>query len=189
MRAAKVLVSALAVLLLFFVGAGLAMDGTWTVERSVDLEAPPEAVFPFVNELEGWNAWTPWDAVEDTLSGPPAGPGATRRWNDPQWGQGEWVIVASEPDRRVTYEVRVEEGTLRTEGEIRLEPLGGGRTRLTWTERGDFGWNPLLAWMARGMDRMQGREMEKNLASLAAAVDSLTATAAPVAPAGGARGG
>jgi hypothetical protein len=169
----KVFISAVALLLLGFVAAGLLMEGAWTAERSTELDAPPAAVFPWVNRVEGWDAWTPWDAVEDTISGPPAGVGATRRWNDPQWGQGEWTLTASEPDRRIVYRVGVDDGDLSTTGEIVLEPLPDGRTRLTWTEQGDFGWNPLLAWMARGMDRMQGREMEKNLAALRALLDTL----------------
>lgn len=166
MTAIKIFIASVALLLVGFVVWGLALDATWSAERSIDLDAPPETVFPYVNELAGWEAWTPWDAVDDTVSGPPAGVGATRRWNDPQWGQGEWRITESDIPRRVAYQVRVEDGSLRTDGEIRLERTPAGGTRLTWTERGDFGWNPLLAWMARGMDRMQGEEMEKNLDAL-----------------------
>jgi hypothetical protein len=162
----KVFIASLALLLVGLVVGGLVMDATWSVARATELDAPPQVVFPYVNELAGWEAWTPWGEVEDTLSGPPAGVGATRRWNDRAWGQGEWSIVASDPPRHVAYEVHVEDGSLQTRGELRLEGLPGARTRLTWIERGDFGWNPLLAWMARGMDRMQGREMEKSLGTL-----------------------
>jgi len=36
-----------------------------------------------------------------------------------------------------------------------------------WRERGDFGWNPLLGYVARTMDRTQGAQMEAALARLA----------------------
>jgi Polyketide cyclase / dehydrase and lipid transport len=165
MRPAKIFISAVAVLLLLFVGIGLALPGEWQARRTRELAVPPEVVWPYVNSLAGWEAWTPWDAVADTVDGPPEGVGARRRWDDPQWGQGEWVLTASEPFRRVTYEVHVENGALVTRGEIVLEAVAGG-TAVSWREQGDFGWNPFLAYMARGMDRRQGAEMEKNLAAL-----------------------
>lgn len=157
--------------LLAFVGLGFALDGTWQVSRETEIASAPDAIFPYVNELTGWNEWVPWDHVEDTLTGPAAGVGATRRWDDPQWGQGEWTLTASDPPSRVTYEVRVEGGSMLTRGEIRLTPAGPGHTQVVWTEAGDFGWNPFLAYMALGMDRMQGREMEKNLAALKAVAE------------------
>ena len=165
MKPAKLFISAIAVLLLLFVGIGLALPGEWQARRTIEVSAAPEVVWPYVNTLAGWEAWTPWDAVADTVGGPPEGVGATRRWDDPQWGQGEWVLTESEPVRRVAYEVRVEEGALVTRGEIVLEAVAGG-TVVSWSEEGDFGWNPFLAYMALGMDRMQGAEMEKNLAAL-----------------------
>jgi hypothetical protein len=71
----------------------------------------------------------------------------------------------------VAYEVRVEGGSLVTRGAITVERVGSGGSRLAWTENGDFGWNPFLSYMALGMDRMQGREMEKNLAQLKTLVE------------------
>ena len=67
----------------------------------------------------------------------------------------------------MTYEVRVEEGSLITRGRLALTPEGS-ETRVDWVEAGDFGWNPVLAFMALGMERMQGREMEKSLNALRA---------------------
>lgn len=171
MNVLKGFVALVALAMVGFVALGFALDGTWRVEREVEIAAPPEAVFPYLNELAGWDRWVPWDHVDDTISGPAAGVGATRRWNDPEWGQGEWVLVESEPRRRVAYEVRVEDGSLVTLGVVHLDDAGGGRTRVRWVETGDFGWNPFLAYMALGMDRMQGRELEKNLATLKALLE------------------
>jgi uncharacterized protein YndB with AHSA1/START domain len=171
MNLIKGFIALIALALVAFVGLGLALDGTWQVTREVELSAPAEVVFPYVNELEGWDRWVPWDHVDDTWSGPSAGAGASRRWDDPQWGQGEWTLTESDPPRRVAYEVRVEGGSLVTRGEITVERVGSGGSRLAWTENGDFGWNPFLSYMALGMDRMQGREMEKNLAQLKTLVE------------------
>lgn len=175
MNPIKGVISIVALVLVAFLVTGFLLPGEWTARATAELDAPPSEVFPWVNELSAWDAWAGFDAVDDSLSGPPGGVGATRRWDDPQWGQGEWSITASDPPSRVAYRVLVEDGSLATLGEIRLESLSGGRTELVWSEEGDFGWNPLLAWFALGMPRMQRQEMEKSLAVL----DSLVRVGAP----------
>ena len=98
--------------------------------------------------------------------GPERGPGATRRWDHQELGDGVFTILATVPHREVRYRVLVQQGSMVTEGMLRLETEGDG-TRVTWRERGDFGWNPLLGYLAPSMDRMQGAQMEGALARLA----------------------
>lgn len=169
MKVLKLFITAVALLLLVFVGVGLALPGTWEAHRTAVVPAGPEAVFGYLDSVDGWSAWAPFGAVEGDRSGPVRGPGASLRWDDPQWGRGEWVLTGAEADRAVTYEVSVEDGAMVTRGRIELTEADGG-TRVDWLESGDFGWNPLLAFMALGMDRMQGREMEKGLDRLGQAV-------------------
>lgn len=166
MKPLKWLISAIALLLLTVVGIGLALPGTWEARREVTLEASPEEIFRFLDSVEGWAEWAPLAAVDGARSGPERGRGATLTWDDAEWGQGEWTLTEVEASRRVAYEVRVEEGALLTHGSVSLTPTGDARTLVEWRERGDFGWNPVLAYMALGMERLQGREMEKSLAAL-----------------------
>lgn len=165
MKLLKIIITVGALVLLAFVGIGLALPGTWEARRSTVVAADPETVFDYLDSVEGWAAWTPFAAVEGRRSGPARGAGATLSWDDPQWGEGEWVLTEARRPRSVSYEVRVEDGSLTTRGRVDLTEADGG-TRVEWQEAGDFGWNPLLAYMALGMDRMQGREMEKSLDSL-----------------------
>ncbi|MEK9506921.1 SRPBCC family protein [Gemmatimonadota bacterium Y43] len=158
----KFFITAVAALLLLFVGLGLVLDGEWEVERSRVVPIPAEALYAELASIDGWTTWGSLGTVEGERHGPPSGPGATVRWDDPQWGEGEWTLTGIESDRAVEYEVRVEGGALVTRGRLDLDPVAEG-TRIHWTESGDFGWNPFLAFMALGMDRMQGSEMEKSL--------------------------
>jgi hypothetical protein len=169
MKPAKIFITAVALLLLSFVGLGLVLSGTWEARRETLIDAPIDSVFAYLDSVEGWSAWAPLGVVEGERSGPARGTGATLTWDDPEWGQGEWVLTASDAPHRVTYEVRVEEGSLVTQGEFSLSETPSG-TLVEWRESGDFGWNPLLAFMALGMDRLQGLEMEKGLAVLRARV-------------------
>ena len=64
------------------------------------------------------------------------------------------------------------EGGLETHGTLRLDsaPSGTG-TRVTWTEEGDFGWNPLLSWFALGMEPRQGAQLSIGLETLRTRVE------------------
>ena len=144
---------------------GLVLPGTWEVERSLDVPAVPEQVFAYVNEVSLWEAWTDWPDAAPERFGPSSGVGAGRSWSDPEFGDGVFTIVESVTAERVRYRVEVESGSMITEGTIDLDPIEDG-TRVTWRETGDFGWNPILGYVARAMDRLQGREMEVGLERL-----------------------
>lgn len=162
MSALKAFISILAVLLVAFVAVGFALSGSWSTERNRIVRAPAEAVFPYLEDLTLWREWSSLGEVEGTLSEPASGAGASFAWDDPQWGEGVFTITSVTPLREVRYEVGVEGGSIRTLGSFQLRE-GTGGTELRWREEGDFGWNPLLAYFALGMDRMQGQELEKRL--------------------------
>jgi uncharacterized protein YndB with AHSA1/START domain len=166
----KVLWSAVALLVTGLV-VGFLLAGPWEVERSTTVAAPAAAVFPLLDDPRRWDEWAPLAGVPSTFSGPEHGAGATRRWDGPEVGDGTFTILSSTPDREVSYRVEVQEGRMVTEGTFRLEPAGGG-TRIVWQERGDFGRNPLLGYVARTMDRTQGAQMEGALARLAEKVEA-----------------
>ena len=100
--------------------------------------------------------------MESRLEGPPAGPGARRVWDDPRLGSGSLTITGSRPIQSVDYVVEVEGGALRFEGRITVEALAGG-SLVTWTERADLGWNPLLGWTALNMEESQGGQLQESL--------------------------
>jgi hypothetical protein len=144
---------------------GFFLPGRWEVERSATLTAPPAAVFRWLEDPRRWGPWASLGEGKTTFSGPERGPGATVRWDDPDLGDGVFTLVSTVPDREVGYRVEVQGGSLITEGTFRLDPDGAG-TRLVWSERGDFGNNPLLGYTALQMDRIQGAQMELALARL-----------------------
>jgi hypothetical protein len=163
-------VAGLAVALIAFLAVGFYLPGTWTTERSARIPAAPEAVFPLLDDLRQWERWTPWPDLEARVDGPQSGVGARRSWDDPEYGDGVLTIVEVTHPSVVRYEVLVEGGSIRIDGSLLLEPHGL-ETVVRWTESGDFGWNPLLAYMALAMDRIQGTELEKGLERLVSAVE------------------
>ena len=168
----------LAILAGTFVLVGILLPGTVEVTRTVEIEAPDRAVFPFLDDLEAWAEWTPWGEVESRLEGPGTGAGARRVWDDPALGSGSLTLLDSRPPPAapgrgppgVDYLVEVEGGAIRFEGTITVEPLAGG-SLVTWTERADLGWNPLLGWTALNMEESQGRQLQDGLDRLKARVE------------------
>ena len=160
----KVLSTAIVLLVLALL-IGFLLPGRWDVERSAVVAAPPDAVFPWLDDPHQWDQWAPLGEVTATFSGPPRGAGASLRWTHPEVGDGMFTILSTIPDREVRYRVEVQGGRMVTEGTLRLTAEGAG-TRVTWQEQGDFGRNPLLGYLARSMDRMQGAQMEASLARL-----------------------
>lgn len=155
----------LTVLAILFLLVGFLLPGTWEAERVGTLAAPPGDVYPLVAGPEGWRAWTPWPDSGLVVEGPEDGAGATISWDDPELGNGTFRIVEAHARELVRYEVSVQGGSMRTEGTMRLAPTEGG-TRVTWSERGDFGWNPLMGYWALFMERAQGAQMDGALERL-----------------------
>lgn len=153
-----------------FVVVGVLLPGRVEVVRSVEVRAVPEAVFPFLNELAAWDQWAPWGQVESRMEGPASGPGARRVWDDPGVGSGSFALTDARPPSRVDYVVEVEEGALRFEGTLVVVGSGAAGaadvSTVTWTERADLGWNPLMGWTALAMDKSQGQVLQDSLERL-----------------------
>jgi uncharacterized protein YndB with AHSA1/START domain len=164
-RIAGYVLGAFALLFGGFMLLGILLPGGWQAERTAEIGAPPAEVFSYLSGAARWSEWTPSLESGSVTFGPAEGPGSGRRWDDPTYGSGEFVITSSEPPNTLDYQVNVEEGAIQIQGRIELQPTAVG-SRVTWREEGDFGWNPILGYMARRMDELQGAQLEASLASL-----------------------
>ena len=164
-RVAGLILGALAFLFGGFMVLGFLLPGGWEAEATIEVPAPPSEVFPFLNGAVGWEAWTPSPESGTEYFGPENGVGSGRRWNDPGYGQGEFVILDSWRDRSVSYAVEVEDGAIEIRGRIELDRNTRG-TLISWTEAGDFGWNPLLGYLANRMSELQSAQLTASLESL-----------------------
>ena len=143
---------------------GVVLPGTWSAEASIRIEAAPTEVFPYLNDLSRWDRWTNWGDIDSELSNPSRSAGASRSWDDPNFGSGSVTITSSAPPSSVRYEVEIEGGASVT-GELTIEAVGGA-SLVTWREEGDFGRNPLMGYVARGMSESQGTQMAEGLEKL-----------------------
>lgn len=170
-KIAGLILGALGLLFGGFMVVGFLLSGRWEAERSAEIAAPPETVFEHLDSSREWGAWTPSPSTGTEHFGPVEGPGSGHRWDDPDFGQGEFVIVEAEPARFLRYQVMIEGGAIQIEGILELEPVPGG-TRVRWREVGDFGRNPLLGYVAGRMGELQGAQLEASLTELERLVES-----------------
>src|SRR6476619_7472628 len=80
------------------------------VERTATISAPAGVVFAQVNDLQKWEAWSPWakldPAVKNTFEGPSAGKGAVFAWDgNDKVGAGRMTITESRPNELIRLEL------------------------------------------------------------------------------------
>ena len=158
-------------LMLLIVGVGLFLPSQFEVQRAIDIDAPPEKVYDYVVDTRQWKSWTAWNRRDPDMrivySGPPFGMGAKWSWESKTEGRGSMEFTRVEPNRRVEYRLLFPEFNMTSTGALILEPVGKG-TRITWTNVGDTGNNPLKHYLSATMDRMVGPDFEQGLANLKA---------------------
>lgn len=159
------ILGSLAALMVLGLAVGFALPGTWSAGRASVVQAPPDVVYALLSAPASWQGWTAWPSGGMEAEGPSVGAGARLRWNDPEMGGGTFEIVEAVPSRLVRYRVEVQGGSLEVDGVLVLAQEGSG-TRVAWQENGDFGWNPLMGYWARFMERVQGRQLEASLQRL-----------------------
>lgn len=147
------------------------MTDTYTVERSIAIDAPQAGVYARVADFHRWDDWPPWDEMDPdmtkTFSGADAGVGAKYSWSgNRKVGQGSMEITdATEPS---TVEIALEflkpfKATNVTTFSLQPERAG---TRVTWTMTGQKTFMTMVMGIFKSMDSMVGPDFERGLARL-----------------------
>ncbi|AKJ07353.1 polyketide cyclase/dehydrase/lipid transport protein [Archangium gephyra] len=166
----KILIAS-ATLVGLLLAIGLVLPSTFRVERSTLLQAPPEAVYPYVANLERWREWGPWRAEKYpgsqwVFGGPQEGVGAVHSWSGGSVGNGTLSLTQADPKTGVAYDMSVEQGRYLVHGRISFAPEGQG-TRVTWVDEGDLGGNPFAHYLVPLIRSRLGGYLEEGLAGLA----------------------
>src|SRR5687767_2606295 len=61
------LATAIVVLILAVLVTAATKPDTFRVERSATIAAPPEVIFPIVNDFHRWIEWSPWEKLDPNL--------------------------------------------------------------------------------------------------------------------------
>ncbi len=170
MKKVKILLIVLGVSIVVLTGVGFLLPSQWKVERSLLINAPPEALYPLISNFqEGWPQWSAFDYedkdIQYTYAGPDEGVGAERFWVSKKMGNGSQKITKADPETGIEFELRMEGNDLLIHGKLAFEPAERG-TKVTWTDSGDVGSNIPYRYLAQMMDKMMGETFERSLGTL-----------------------
>lgn len=167
----KFILFAVPAILVFFLIIVALQPSDFRVTRSLAIAAPPETVFPHVNELKKWAAWNPWEKIDPamklTYEGPPAGVGAAYAWvGNKDVGEGRMTLTDSRPNESIRFKLEFFKPMAGTsDAEFTFKPQGG-QTEVTWTMTGRNNFIAKAFCLFMNMDKMIGGNFEKGLADL-----------------------
>jgi len=154
-RVVRVIGLVLLLMVLLFVAGGLALDGSPKFERHVDIDADRAAIHPWIVDLRRWDDWGPWrdedPDIQYTYTERTDQVDSRMEWTMSS-GSGAVWFTAIDPQTGVEYKFQWEDRAI-SDGAIRYEPLGDGKTRVTWSFQADLGWNLIgryVMFFARG---------------------------------------
>jgi uncharacterized protein YndB with AHSA1/START domain len=149
---------------------------TFKIHRALLIDAPPERIFPMIDDLHAQSAWSPFEkdpAMKRTHSGAPRGKGAVYEWDgNRQVGAGRIAIIDSVPPSKVALLLdMVRPFKAHNIVEFTLERSGPG-TNVTWSMQGRQPYMAKVMTLFMDCDKMVGSQFEEGLAKLKQLVET-----------------
>ena len=154
-----------------FLGFAATKPDTLRVERAISVKAPPEKIFPLIEDFHRWGSWSPYEkkdpAMKRTHSGAPSGKGAVYEWDgNRNVGSGRMEIADTTPASKVTIKLdflKPFEG--HNIANFTLEPKGDS-TSVKWAMHGPNSFMGKVMSVFINMDNMIGKDFEAGLANM-----------------------
>lgn len=167
----KIIGIAIVLLIVALLVYAMTKPDSFRIERSANINAPPEKIFSFINDFHNWVAWSPWEKIDPALkraySGTTSGKGAVYEWEgNNQVGQGRMEISDTSPPSHLLIKLDfLKPFEAHNTAEFTLNGAGQS-TNVTWAM---YGPQPFLAKVMSlflSMDTMVGGQFETGLANL-----------------------
>jgi hypothetical protein len=164
---AVVLAIAIAVILIL----AAAKPDRFGIQRATTVKAPPEKIFPLINDFHQWGTWSPYEnkdpAMKRSYSGAASGEGAIYAWEgNKNVGSGRMEILDSSAPSKIVIKLdffKPFEG--HNTAEFTMLPHGDA-TDVTWLMHGPLPFMGKIMHVFINMDRMIGKDFEIGLANL-----------------------
>jgi uncharacterized protein YndB with AHSA1/START domain len=144
---------------------------TFEVRRSATIKAPPDRIFPLINDYRQWAAWSPYENKDPQMKrtfGPvTSGKGATYAWDgDSNVGVGNMVIADAAAPSKITIKLNMLKPIeAHNDVAFTLVPQGDATT-VTWTMQGPVPYFAKIIHVFFNVDKMVGGDFEVGLANL-----------------------
>ena len=146
---------------------------TLRIQRSIDIQAPPEKIFALIDDFHNWPLWAPQDREDPTMrrtySGSERGKDAISEWSGTgQSGRGSMSITESVPPARVLVTAdSIRPLRAHNLNEFALESRGAQtHVTWTWTMQGRSLYIMNVMGIFVNMDKSMGKHFESGLQNL-----------------------
>jgi hypothetical protein len=166
----------IAVALVVVLAIAATRPDTFRVARSTSIKAPPEAIFPLIDDFRNWSTWSPYETKDPNMKRSfgaiTKGKGAEYTWEgDRNVGSGRMEITESSAPSKLALDLHMLTPIKADNAvEFTLAPQGDA-TDVTWAMNGRVPYFAKILHMVVDMDRMVGRDFEAGLAKLKAAAE------------------
>jgi uncharacterized protein YndB with AHSA1/START domain len=164
------------VVIVAILGFAATKPDSFRVQRSTNIKAPPEKIFPLIDDYHRWTVWSPYEKMDPTMqrsySGAASGKGAVYEWaGDGNAGAGRMEILESVPSSKVKISLDFTK-PFETHNIVvfSLEPQGDS-TQVTWDMQGPAPFISKLMQVFFSLDSMIGKDFETGLADMKAAAE------------------
>ena len=147
--------------------AGLALPRVIQVERSIEIAAPADRIFPYINSQRMFVSWSPW-SQRDTkavynVEGSESGPGSILTWrsNRPEILSGSQQIVESRENEAVRHALNFE-GLGEAQSLYELHQRGE-KTVVRGRFAADLGPNPYMRLLGIMMEERVAADLNRGL--------------------------
>lgn len=144
---------------------------SFRLERSTRVNAPPDRIFPLINDFHNWTQWSPFEGLDPNLqrtySGPSSGVGSVYAYEgNNKVGAGRMEIKESVPNGKVLSALDFSKPMVAHNfAEFSFRPDGGG-TVVTWAMYGPSPFMSKLFTTFFSMDSIVGKQFDQGLANL-----------------------
>ncbi len=171
-----ILIAVIAVVIVGIVIYASTKPDQFHVERSIQIQAPAEQIFPWLDDFRRWDAWTPYakdPAMKKTYSGSTHGPGAHYAWEgNKSVGKGEISIASTLPPNKLVFDLHMIKPFEGRNVASFLLASGAGGTQVTWSLDDRHRLMHKIMSLFLDLDRMIGRDFEAGLAKLKTVVEN-----------------
>ena len=166
----------IAIAAIIFAIAVAMQPSDFRVTRTDTIAAPASAVFSHVNDLQKWEAWSPWAKLDpeakNSFEGPTSGTGAIMRWvGNNKVGQGSMTIIESRPDELIRFKLEFLKPFVATNTAEFTFNSEDDQTTVTWTMYGKNSFMSKAIGLVMNCEKMVGGQFEQGLATLKSVVE------------------
>ncbi len=171
----KILIALVVIVAAFLVVVAM-QPSEFRVERTTTIAAPPEAVFPHVNDLHKWDAWSPWAKLDPNakvgFDGPDAGEGAAMDWaGNKEVGAGKMTITESKPNELIKFRIDFTEPFAGTSTSSFAFKPEGDKTAVAWSMEAHHTFlEKAICLVMNGKGMVEG-QLDEGLAKLKSVVE------------------